>query len=41
VVEELAFAHGPLCPTAPPAVPPEAQTHPATPDSSQSVSTRE
>jgi len=40
VVEDLAFARGPLCAT-PPAVPPEAQTNPEAPDSSQSVSTPE
>jgi (2Fe-2S) ferredoxin len=46
VVEDLAFAHGPLGATpftTPPeaAAPPEAQTHPEAPDSSQNVSTRE
>jgi len=40
VVEDLAFAHGPLGVTLP-APPPEAQTHLEGPDSSQSVSTRE
>ena len=41
VVEDLVFALGDLCPTPPPAAPPEAQTNPAVPDSSQSVSTPE
>jgi hypothetical protein len=40
VVEDLAFAHSPLCATLP-AAPREAQIHPEAPDSSQSVSTRE
>jgi (2Fe-2S) ferredoxin len=40
VVEDLAFACGPLDAT-PPAAPLEAQTNPEAPDSSQSVSTRE
>src|SRR5580698_6022605 len=41
VVEDLAFARGPLGATPPPSVPPEAQTNPEAPDSSQSVSTPE
>lgn len=40
VVEDLAFAQSPLCATLPVA-PPEVQTHPEAPDSSQSVSTLE
>jgi (2Fe-2S) ferredoxin len=50
VVEDLAFARGPLCdggmlpappPATLPAAPPEARTNPEAPDSSQNVSTRE
>ena len=46
VVEDLAFARGPLCDGANPeihreAAPPEAQTNPEAPDSSQNVSTHE
>jgi len=44
VAEDLAFARGPLCEglaTALQAAPPEAQTHPEAPDSSQIVSTPE
>ena len=46
VVEDLAFARSPLCdasslPTSPLAPPPEAQTRPEDPDSSQNVSARE
>jgi (2Fe-2S) ferredoxin len=40
VVEDLAFARGPLCANLQSALP-EAQTHPEVPDSSQNVSTRE
>jgi (2Fe-2S) ferredoxin len=40
VVEDLVFAHGPLC-AIPPVAPPEAQTHREAPDSSQSALTRE
>lgn len=40
VVEDLAFARGPLCAT-PQEAPQEAQTHPEAPDSSQSVSAPE
>lgn len=39
VVEDLAFARGPLCATPPPVVRQEAQTNPEVPDSSQIVST--
>jgi (2Fe-2S) ferredoxin len=41
IVEDLAFAQGPLCATPPPAVPPEAQTNPEDRDSLQNVSTPE
>jgi (2Fe-2S) ferredoxin len=41
VVEDLAFAQGPLCATPPPGAPPEAQTNPEDRDSLQNVSTPE
>lgn len=41
IVEDLAFALSPVCSLIPPPVLPEAQTHPATPDSGQISSTHE